>query len=348
MKHNKTLGILSVALVLGLVGCAGNKGTSTKSNAKTSKTSKPSVSTLPPEPVKEVMAEEAILVKGTDNKVYFQVSGTYDLYNAGDLKLAWGLVGQNQTWYAGAETPEAADYKADGVTLDATTKTFTAKFCITDIAGLGAQTLYSVYVGTEEDTGMMYAEVPVTDTTLQLQDTKYTYYIRNDDGSAGVLIAIEEAAAIQFSGAKVEALTGDHEGTWLTLSAANTAGYTVESLQETYTLVADWQRMAAYQKTALTEDQKFWEISGSNVLLHLSVGHLGAGYSYMAHFGLKGETDPGKLILTDSIMDVEYTIGTMKYTIHFDKTKGQNDGEAEYYGSLGIVVEDLSEPVTEE
>lgn len=344
MKHNKILGILSLSLVLGLVACGGNNAKSTgktsgKTSKVTSKTSKEPVSLVPQ---KEVEAQEAVLVK-ENNKVYFQVTGTYDLYNAGELKFAWGVVGATTgTFYAGKEAPEAADFKADGITMDATAKTFVAKFCLTDVTGLSAAELYNVYVGTQEDTGMMYDVVPVTDASFSDSDANYTYFIRDDQSNA---IAVEKAGAIAYSEAKIEALTGEHEGTWLRLYAPNT-GWTLESL-EALNLVADFQRMAQYSKPKLTADQMFWAIEDGKVNLNMECDQLAAGDSYMTHVGYEGESNPGKLILTQSIMDVEYTIGTMKYTIHFDKTKGQNDGPSEYYGALGIVVEDLA-PATEE
>lgn len=99
--------------------------------------------------------------------------------------------------------------------------------------------------------------------------------------------------------------------------------------------------MAQYSKPMLTEEQKFFDIVDNQVILSMKCDQLAAGDSYMTHVGYEGETNPGKLVLTESIDNVEYTIGSRKYTIHFDKTKGQNDGPSEFYGALGLYVEEV-------
>ena len=346
MKHNKALGILSVALVLSLVGC-GNKGTSTKSSAKPGKTSKPSVSTLPPEPVKEVVVESAALVKEQDGKVAFTIAGTYDLYNAGELKFAWGIAdAASNEFVVGKETPEAADYKADGVTLDATAKTFTAKLYLADLTGFAAGKFYNIYAGTQEDTGAAYAKVEVTEVN-SMKDTTYNYCVRDDQANA---IAIEELPPFAFAEESIVDLTGDHEGRWLKIGGAIASKY-AEYTDEQFNALnpaADFQLVGGmWTVSRLTAENVWIAKEGTKAYVYLNVSGLSAGNAYITHLAIKG-ADGVANCYTDNTIDAEdtqhiykYESESLQYRFYSNPAVGQAGGEAEYFGCFAVIVEAL-------
>ena len=333
MKHNKTLGILSVALVLGLVGCTGKGETSTKSNAKTSKTSKPSVSTLPPEPVKEAYIDGAVIAK-VDTKVVITVTGTYDLYQQGELKLAWGLLGDNQQWGYGSDTPAETDYQA--VTLNATAKTWEMKINVTDVQGIPAAN-YTFYAGTNDEENSAYDVVALDASELgSVTDGTYRYYYR-DDISA---VAIEVLPPVTLSSATVVDYTpeGGTAGKYLKVGGAKNATVTAEAIA-TWSPYCDFEPVPYASAVRLTNNETmFLTIDGDNFWAYFSLAGLSAGTNYLVHFNHNGTK--ANCFTTGKIEDVEYKdeANGLVYTIYSNPEAGQAGGEGEFYGCLAVKV----------
>lgn len=349
MKHNKILGLLGAALALTLAACgpttskAGSQGK--KSSSKKS-SSKVSVSKVP---TKSVTFDSVTLEKKTtDNKVYAKVAGTETLYGANELKWAWGLADRNNTFVYGKEAPVAADFTA-AVTYeaaaDATAKPFTVELCLTDLTTVVTE-VYTIWGGADPDS---YVALTIGTTDFQANDGNYTYFIRSDNGAAGLAIEVIDKAFVIKNVDVVKDPDTDHTGYFAKLGGEQATAYTLEQVNA-WNTKCDFQCMEQYSKPAATF---FWAVDGKNAYCYMDMTSIitgTMGRSYMTHFEANKTDagDPGKCLPTDSIADrvVQFADINVKVTIHFDKTKGQNDGASEFYGALGFLVDYITAPET--
>ena len=342
MKHNKILGLLGIAAALTLVACGGGKTSGSKkpggNTAKTSKSSKPSTSKVP---TKEVSAGTATVAKATDNKVYFTVTGSYDLYQAGELKFAWGLSEDGETFAYGAAAPEAAAYKADGVTLDATKKTFEAKLCVTDLSITSGN--YKLYCGTSEDTGMAYGQVEVDLTFESMNDGKYRFYPRNDNSLQAV--AIEVMPPIDFAEATVvKQAVGDvlPEDVYLKVGGDANATVTEEAIAA-WNPYLDFEPVPYASPVRLTYNTDYaFTLAGGKFYAYFKISGLSAGTNYLTHFNHNGAKT--NFFTSGAIADTPYTFDGVTYTIYSNPAAGQQGGEAEFYGCLAVKVTAVETP----
>lgn len=364
MKHNKILGLLGAALALTLAACgpttskAGSKGGKTSSSKKS--TSKSSVSKVP---TKSVTFDSVTLEKKTtDNKVYAKVAGTETLYGANELKWAWGLA-EGEDFVYGKAAPEATDFTV-AVTYEAapandpTAKPFTVELCITDIANIPIG-VYTIYGGSSADN---YAALTISSTDFQSRDAMYDYFYREDNSATG--LAIEDLGPVAFNTAScVKNPDTDHTGLFVKVEGAFTKGatYTQEQVNAWNTKL-DFQRMSnagGYTKT--TNTPFFWKLEGTKVILFIGLDQLVENLTassptqgYMTHLTanapdpLPARFNPGKLLMSANLADLEFsfTEENVKFTLHADITKGQKDGEDEYYGAMGVICTYINAPET--
>ena len=350
MKHNKILGLVGIAAALTLVACGGGKSTA-PAGKSTGKTSKAPVSRAPVsrEPQKGVTFDTVTLETKTDNKVYAKVAGTETLYKAGELKWAWGLADRNGTFVYGKEAPEAADFAA-AVTFepaaDATAKPFSVELCLTDLPNIVTE-VYTIWGGADATS---YAALTIGTTDFQGNDGNYTYFIRDDQSAGGLAIEVIDKAFVIKTVDVVKDPDTDHTGYFAKLGGEQATAYTLEQVNA-WNTKCDFQCMEQYSKPAATF---FWAVDGKNAYCFMDMTSIitgTMGRSYMTHFEANktDSGDPGKCLPADSINDrvVEFADINVKVTIHFDKTKGQNDGPSEYYGALGFVINYINEPAPE-
>ena len=343
MKHNKILGLLGIAAALTLVACGGSKsgtpagksGAAGKSTA-TSKSSRPPVSR---EPVPTATITAQTLEKRQDGKVYFKVTGTVANYAAGALKWAWGLTADDENFVYGKLAPEAADFTA--ITFDAQ-NAFSTEFCITDIANIPTG-VYHIYGG---DTAATYAQIEIEDASFQARDARYDYFMRNDQSSVG--LAIEDLGPFAITeGDFVKNPAEGHEGIYLKLGGAQ-ANTLTQEIVDAWNTMADFQRMGQYTKP--TNLDKFWVVETAKTYFYINIGSMAAGENWMTHLTANapaGTRDAGKALgSVDFTKTVEFAEENLKLTVISDTTKGQNDGEAAYYGAIGVKVEYVVEPET--
>ena len=346
MKHNKLFAMLAMAVALTLAACGGGSGSKSSGKASSGgsgKTPTSSSSKKPAEPTKRVSLSEAKIEKGTDNKVYLVLNGSYDLYEAGEIKFAWGAGISGQEYAYGSESPADADFKADGVTMDAATKKFEAKLALTDLQFTAGN--YAFYAGTKEDTGFAYGEALEMNYEFgNLSDGTYRYYPRSDVSA----VAIEVMPPITYTVAEiVTSAPGDHTGKFLKLGGAKNATVTAEA-------VAAWQPYADFEpvpwasavRINFSGDNQngFFEINGDNFFFYLDVTGLSQGTNYLLHLNHNGAK--ANLFMANSIADTPYRFETdnVIYTIYANPDAGQAGGEAEFYGCLAVKVAYVNEP----
>ena len=350
MKHNKILGLVGIAAALTLVACGGDKKSTAPGKTSAKVTSKAPVSRAPVsrEPVPTATIESQLLEKRADGKVYFKVTGKVANYAAGALKWAWGLA-EGENFVYGKAAPEATDFTA--LTFDAN-NAFSTELCLTDIQNIPVG-VYHIYGG---DTAATYAEIEIEDTTFAARDSRYDYFMRTDQSATG--IAIEDLGPFSSSEASVvKDPDTDHTGLWLKVGGTQSEARE-QSVYDAWNTKLDFQRMSragGYQKTTNTEF--FWKVEGTKAYLYISLSQLVNALTsasstdqqeWMTHLtaNASGNVTPGKLLTTVSIMDVEYPFAdeNVKITIHSDITKGQPDGDEEFYGALGVKVAYINVP----
>lgn len=341
MKHNKILGVLSIAAALTLVACGGKATSGAKTSKKPTATSKAPVSR---EPVPTATVSAQTLEKRTDGKVYFKVTGTVANYADGALKWAWGLADNSGTFVYGKEAPAAADFTA--LAFDATTKAFSTEFCISDIADIPTG-VYHIYGGDKADT---YAEIAIEDSEFQARDTRYDYFIRTDQSASGIAIEDLGPFAIQ-SGDFVKDPDADHTGIYLKLGGAQ-ATAPVQATIDAWNTKCDFQRMSfggGYKKNALNDF--FWKIEGTNLFIYMSVAEMTGGEAYMTHLSanMTGAGDPGKALGSVNF-DVEksFEADNLKFRVLSDTSMGQKDGDEHFYGAIGVYCDFITQPETPE
>ena len=362
MKHNKILAALAMAALLTLGACGGGDSGKSSGNGNKS-TNKPSTqsSVKPAEPVKAASIDEIKLAKKDDGKVYVQFKGSETLYTAADkIQYAFGIstdtalpeAGEDGTissdnFVLGKANPQAADFKEIAFTpaADATKVQFSFEYCITDIADIDTG-VYRFFGGFTADAYDVLEWVD-DNADFQARDAKYDYFIRNDQSQVG--LAVENLGPFTItSGDFVKNPADGHEGIYLKLGGAQATPFTQETADAWNTL-ADFQRMANYTKA--TSLDKFWVVDGNNAWFYLAIGNMTGGEDWMTHLTANAAPrtrDAGKALASvDFSVTKEFADENLKLTVISDTTKGQNDGEAYYYGAIGVHVEYVVEPVEE-
>lgn len=374
MKHNKLFAILAMSAALVLGACNGggtsSKAGSSKSGGSKTSSQQPSTSKAP---TKNAAIDEVKLVKKDDGKVYFQLNGSETLYTSADsLKYAVGIssdsaipeAGEDGTissanFIYGSATPAEADFKAITFTpaADATPVKFVIEVCITDIANIETG-VYHLFGGFTADTYDVIDFVE-SNADFMARDTKYDYFIRNDQSETGLAIedlgpfAVNEASFVKLAASDITK-EGVDAGIFVKVGGTQATAYTQETLDGWRTLL-DFQRMSAYSKTSNT--QFFWKVEGSKVYLYISIAQLISDLSadnpertYMTHLTANAPANvrtPGKLLTSVSILPEAYTEfaeENVKVRVHSDITKGQADGEPEYYGAMGVEITYINAP----
>ena len=374
MKHNKLFAILAMSAALVLGACNGggtsSKAGSSKSGGSKTSSQQPSTSKAP---TKNAAIDEVKLVKKDDGKVYFQLNGSETLYTSADsLKYAVGIssdssipeAGEDGTvssanFIYGSATPAEADFKAITFTpaSDATAVKFSIEVCITDIANIQTG-VYHLFGGFTAETYDVI-EFVEDNADFMARDTKYDYFIRNDQSETGLAIedlgpfAVSEASFVKVAAGDITK-EGVDAGIFVKVGGTQAQAYTQETLNGWRTLL-DFQRMSAYNKTSNT--QFFWKVEGNKVFLYISIAQLISDLSadnpertYMTHLTANAPANvrtPGKLLTSVSILPTAYTEfaeENVKVRVHSDITKGQADGEPEYYGAMGVEITYINAP----
>ena len=358
MKHNKLLAVLAMAATMTLAACGGPKSTPASTPAGKSSKAPTVTSKEPPKPVKAASIDEIKLAKKDDGKVYVQFKGSETLYTAADkLEYAFGIstdtdipeAGEDGTvssdnFIYGKAVPTATEFTPITFTpaADATKVTFSFEYCITDIndAATGVYHFFGGFTAAE------YAVLEWVDdnSDFQARDAKYDYFIRNDQSANG--LAIENLGPFAISsGDFVKNPAEGHEGIYLKLGGKQAVPFTQETANGWNTL-ADFQRMANYTKN--TSLDKFWQVDGENAWFYISIGSMTGGEDWMTHLTANAAPrtrDAGKALASvDFTVTKEFAEENLKLTVISDTTKGQNDGEAAYYGAIGVHVEYVVEP----
>ena len=376
MKHNKILAALAMAAMLTLAACGGGSGSGASSGSG-KKSSASSSSKVPPKPTKGAEITEVKLAKKDDNKVYVQLKGSETLYTAADeLKYAFGISTENALPEAGEDgtvssdsfiygkaKPEAADFQVIQFTPDAGDKAveFNLEYCLTDIADIKTD-VYHFFGGF---TAESYDAIDFVDDNADFmaRDSKYDYFIRNDNSEVGLAIedlgpfAVNEGSFVKLAAADITK-EGVDAGIFVKVGGTQAQAYTQETLDGWRTLL-DFQRMNGYTKFSGT--QFFWKVEDSKVFLYISISQLindlsadNAERSYMTHLTANAPASvntPGKLLTSVSILPEAYTEfaeENIKVRIHSDITKGQSDGEPEYYGAMGVEITYINAPQPEQ
>jgi len=372
MKHNKLFAVLVMAATMTLAACGGAKSTPASGKAGGSSKAPTVTSKEPPKPVKAASIDEIKLAKKDDGKVYVQFKGSETLYTAADkLEYAFGIstdtalpeAGEDGTissanFIYGKAAPEAADFKAIQFTpaADSAKVEFSFEYCITDIADIETDVYH--FFG-----GFTAAEYDVLEwvddnADFMARDTKYDYFIRNDQSASGLAIedlgpfAVNEATFVKVAAADITK-EGVDEGIFVKVGGTQATAYTQDQLDAWNTRL-DFQRMGNYTKTSGT--QFFYKVEGTKAYLYISVAQLISSISasspeetWMTHLtaNAKGAVTPGKLLTSVSILPeawTEFADENVKLRVHSDITKGQADGEAEYYGAMGVEVSFINAP----
>ena len=356
MKHNKLFAVLAMAATMTLAACGGPKTSASTPAGKSSKA--PTVTSKePPKPVKAASIDSITLAKEGD-KVYVQFKGSETLYTAADkLQYAFGIstdadipeAGEDGTvssdnFIYGKAVPEAADFIDITFTpaADATKVNFEFKYCVTDIAD--APTGVYHFFGGFSAADYALLEWVDDNAEFQARDSKYDYFIRNDQSANG--LAIENLGPFAITtGDFVKNPAEGHEGIYLKLGGKQAVPFTQETADGWNTL-ADFQRMANYTKTSNAD--KFWQVDGENAYFYLAIGNMTGGEDWMTHLTANAAPrtrEAGKALgSVDFTKTVEFADENLKLTVISDTTKGQNDGEAAYYGAIGVHVEYIVEP----
>ena len=351
MKHNKLFAVLAMAATMTLAACGGPKTSASTPAGKSSKA--PTVTSKePPKPVKAASIDSITLAKEGD-KVYVQFKGSETLYTAADkLQYAFGIstdadipeAGEDGTvssdnFIYGKAVPEAADFIDITFTpaADATKVNFEFKYCVTDIAD--APTGVYHFFGGFSAADYALLEWVDDNAEFQARDSKYDYFIRNDQSANG--LAIENLGPFAITtGDFVKNPAEGHEGIYLKLGGKQAVPFTQETADGWNTL-ADFQRMANYTKTSNAD--KFWQVDGENAYFYLAIGNMTGGEDWMTHLTANAAPrtrEAGKALgSVDFTKTVEFADENLKLTVISDTTKGQNDGEAAYYGAIGVHVE---------
>ena len=357
MKHNKLFAVLALAATLTLAACGGGNGSTSAKPSSGSKQT-PTTSKEPPNPVKAASIDEIKLAKKDDGKVYVQFKGSETLYTAADkLQYAFGISTDSAIPEAGEDGTVSSDnfiyghavpVDADFINVqftpaaDATKVNFSFEVCVTDIADI-ATGVYSFFGGFTKDTYDVLEWVD-DNAEFQARDAKYDYFIRNDQSANG--LAIENLGPFAISsGDFVKNPAEGHEGIYLKLGGAQAVPFTQETA-DGWTTLADFQRMANYTKN--TSLDKFWVVDGNNAWFYIAIGNMTGGEDWMTHLTANAAPrtrDAGKALASvDFSVTKEFAEENLKLTVISDTTKGQNDGEAAYYGAIGVHVEYVVEP----
>lgn len=371
MKHNKLFAVLVMAATMTLAACGGAKSTPASGKAGGSSKAPTVTSKEPPKPVKQASIDEVKLAKKDDGKVYVQFKGNETLYTAADkLQYAFGIssdaalpeAGEDGTissenFVYGKAVPEATDFIDIKFTAaaDATKVEFNFEYCITDIEGIPTD-VYHLFGGFTKETYDVIEFEPFTG-----RDAKYDYFMRDDQSSTGLAIedlgpfAITEGSVVKLAAADLPAPAEGAEqtlpeGLYAKFGGTQATAYTEEQVKA-WNTHCDFQRtVPSYSKSAL--NNFFWKIEGSKLYIYMSVAAMAAGEEYMTHIGANcknnnearnpGKALPSAEILTNNVYS--FAEENLKFTVIGDPSKGQDDGEAAFYGAIGIKVEYVVEP----
>ena len=338
MKLTKLFGLLGMACVLTLAACGGQSSKTPGGDDEEESEDEPEES----EEDESGVSIESVSLLNKNGKAVIEVKGTDE--GTGAKKWSWGLA-KSGDFVIGADKDETDFTKGQAYTVDGS-KAFTVEWDLS--TAMKAVTdfesgLYSIYGGNE----LSYRDLRINDDSGEnVTDTDYKYYVRNDQNQ----IAIETKLALEFKTAKVvlptafpEDYSEDHKGNHVQIIAPLPSGTTLADLQA-FEVNGDFQRMTNYTKPSF--EAYFWTIENNNAVLNVYIGFMADGEQWMTHLGLNSPA--ANLFLTDTIDDVEYTIGEWKYAVHSNPAAGQAGGSAEFYGCLGIKVLAAPAPVEED
>ena len=336
MKKQLTFAVTLLSTFL-LVACgAGN--TAASSSTKKSGTSSSSSSTSRG-PIKNVSNLEISLGNSGD-KAYITVTGTQNNYTADEFKWAWGLKASNGNFDDGKANPSAEDFLP--ATFD-TNNAFTVKYCLTDIQGIKAGTLYRIYGGTPET----YGDIAFQSNMFGANDATRKYYLRQDENNSLVFeniqpITFTKASIVEM--AQADLPTGvTTAGAYLKFGGANSKNLTAETIKgwnDAGNIAGDFQRVIwsqsgnPYSVHAHTDTERFYTIEGNEVYFYLYVGFIDVSEGWMTHFDLvSGNQSAGLQTQTKYDGSTPYVIDGTTYKIFSDSSKS---GEENYWGCLGV------------
>ena len=343
MNKRLSLGAMTVLLTMVLGACGGKVASSVSSSSRapsTSRSSRPSSSSQAPA---KGVSDLNISLGNDGGKAYITVRGTQFGYTANDFKWAWGLKEQSGSTFAdGKANPTAADFKEASFNSN---NEFTVKYCLTDIEGIVAGTLYRIYGGTPES----YGDIPFASNMFGANDGTRKYYLRQDKENSLVFESIQpftynEASVVEIAQDDLpDGIT--NAGAYLKFGGNNSKNYTIEDINSWHAsnkIAGDFQRVilpsdsdeSVYSQHVHTDSERFWKIEDNKVFFYLYCGFIKDGEGWMVHFDLvSGNQGAGLQTSTSLDGKTPYVINGATYRVYSDTNKG---GEENYWGCLGV------------
>ena len=340
MKPKKLLALFTLLSSLILSACGGESTSSNKWDGSCGKCGYSRDKSS--EVTKQVNLTNKDFIKIEDS-VFFQIKGTCQGYQNGELKFAFGLYNViTEKFVYGSETPTNVDYKVIAnirtVKNEKGLNLFTVLFNISEINSIPSGS-YWIYAGYNNDN---YQHISIKDTNFRGFCYRYEYYYR-DDESAPESIAINQLPPFNITEASVVSNPINHTGLYLKLGGRQPENYTLDQLNNIGTM-CDFQRInPSYQ--IIDSLSHFFEANNNESYIYLSLAGMQAGETYMTHLSVRidpGQTSAGKCIPLVEIHKEDHNYQFPEENLKFELVRTipqtSSPGPNEFYGALGIIV----------
>ena len=323
--------IATVLLAVSLVGC-GSK--SSASNQSKEESSLPSSTEQGP---KKTVTVNSISLNTESNKAYITVSGKQENYTADEFKWAWGLKNEAGEFKDGKEKPTGDDFTK--VTFTAS-KTFTVKYCLSDITTIKSGELYRIYGGTPES----YDDIPFASNNFGANDGTRKFYLRSDKDNSLVYDCIQP---MTFNNASIVNVAQEDlpagvttAGAYLKFGGTNSKNLTQADLDARHTnnkIAGNFQRVIGeYDVHDHADEERFYKIEGNDIFFYCYIGFIKASEGWMTHFDMVEGNSGANLQFDTTINGVQYVVNGATYKVYADNTKS---GAENYWGCLGVLRE---------
>ena len=318
---------MTLLLSMGLAACGGAASSSYEPSAMTQSTPGP----------KRSIEITSMTLSTSNNKAYVNLSGKQTNYTALEFKWAWGLMDEEGEFVDGKERPVEADFTPVTFTDSGS---FSVKYCLTDIAGLKAGTLYRVYGGTPTE----YTDLQFPSNNTGASDATRKYYLRSDKDNSLVFdniqpISFTKASVVEIAQADLPAgIT--NAGAYLKFGGVNSKNLTIDTInqwKEQGNIDGNFQRVIGdlgYGVHNHVDEERFYKIEGNDIFFYCYIGFIEEEEGWMVHFDLVSGNNNANLQFDSTLTgDIPYSVGPATYRVYADKSKG---GEENYWGCLGV------------
>ena len=329
MNKRFFVGIAASLLVVSLAACNNQPHESTpKESSETPVSSE--------EGEKKTIEITNAVLKTENEKAYVVVTGKQTNYTADDFKWTWGLLDDSGEFVDGKEKPAADDFKKASFSAN---RSFTLKYCLTDITNMKAGVLYRVYGGTPEK----YGDIDFPSNNTGASDATRKYYLRSDQSNS---LVFDNIQPVSFTKASVVEVTQADlpsgvttPGAYVKFGGANSKNLTVETINgwnQAGKIAGNFQRVigSGYEIHGHSDEERFWKIEGNDIFFYCYVGFIEEEEGWMVHFDLVSGNAGANLQFDSTINgETKYTVNGASYRVYADKNKG---GEENYWGCLGV------------